>query len=254
VAFFHEIDDLLSSAERVEYFQNLLVDRATGGSPENGHYFVLREEILGIESIADLIPTWLKTNRTLEQFWQFIKYEYDNYADRRRFIWDVFNPIISRLEKEDSTPSDKNVGDILERVSPGGIQKIWEKALDRRNDDPEGAITISRTMLESVCKTILDLLGVDYDKTRIELSDLYKKTANELNLAPEQHMEPIFKQILGGCSGVVNGLGSLRNKLGDAHGQGETQIRPKPRHAELAVNLAGAMSLYLLSTFEETHE
>jgi hypothetical protein len=82
------------------------------------------------------------------------------------------------------------------------------------------------------------------------LSELYKKTSQELNLSPSQHTEEIFKQILGGCSGIINGLGSLRNKLGDAHGKGRINIKPAPRHAELAVNLSGTMALFLLETFK----
>lgn len=54
--------------------------------------------------------------------------------------------------------------------------------------------------------------------------------------------------ILGGCSAVVNGLGTLRNKLGDAHGQGKIPVTPAARHAELAVNLAGSLALFLVST------
>ncbi|WP_334364405.1 abortive infection family protein [Bradyrhizobium sp. AZCC 1578] len=45
---------------------------------------------------------------------------------------------------------------------------------------------------------------------------------------------------------VVEGLGSLRNKIGDAHGQGGKPVRPSARHAaQLAVNLAGAMATFL---------
>ncbi len=38
------------------------------------------------------------------------------------------------------------------------------------------------------------------------MSELYKLVAKELKLAPDQHSEQIFKQILKGCSSVVNGL------------------------------------------------
>lgn len=68
--------------------------------------------------------------------------------------------------------------------------------------------------------------------------------------SPAQHIEPIFKQILGGCHSVVQGLGSLRSKLGDAHAQGKAVVKPAPRHAELAVNLAGTMATFLLATWE----
>jgi hypothetical protein len=93
-------------------------------------------------------------------------------------------------------------------------------------------------------------LFIEFNETNIELSELYKMTAKELNLSPDQHNEPIFKQILGGCSGIVNGLGTLRNKYGDAHGSSPITVKPKPRHAELAVNLAGTMALFLISTYE----
>lgn len=85
-------------------------------------------------------------------------------------------------------------------------------------DDPEGAITSSRTLIETTCKYILDELKITY-KDDIELPKLYKLTAENLNLAPDQHTEQIFKQILGGCQSVVDGLGALRNKLSDSHGK-----------------------------------
>ena len=79
---------------------------------------------------------------------------------------------------------------------------------------------------------------------------LYRVTAEALTLAPSQHTEQVFKQILGGCTSVVEGLGSLRNRLGDSHGKGKKGVKPAPRHAELAVNLAGAMAIYLVETWK----
>jgi hypothetical protein len=92
-------------------------------------------------------------------------------------------------------------------------------------------------------------LNVNY-KDDIDLPKLYKLTAENLNLAPDQHTEQIFKQILGACQSVVEGLGALRNKLSDAHGKKTSQLKPSPRHAELAVNLSGTMTTFLLETFE----
>jgi hypothetical protein len=99
-----------------------------------------------------------------------------------------------------------------------------------------------------VLKHILDDRLIAYDHDSAEISELYRLVAKELGLAPEQHQEPVFKQILGGCSGIVSGLGSLRNKLGDAHGKGAKRVRPTARHAKLAMNLAGSMALFLTET------
>ena len=125
--------------------------------------------------------------------------------------------------------------------------------MERRENDPEGAVTLARTLLESVCKHILDERGTPY-KQDADLPALYKATSTELNIAPSQHSEPIFKQILGGCTAVVEGLGALRNRLGDAHGQGRLSVKPAPRHAELAVNLSGAVAQFLVATDEHTRK
>src|ERR1019366_2014225 len=109
------------------------------------------------------------------------------------------------------------------------IQEVWRKALDRIHQDPDGAITTARSLLESVCKRILDELGVPYSDKE-DLPKLYGLTSKELNLAPSQHTEEAFKKILGGVHSVVDGLANLRNRLGDAHGQGKRPVKPAPRH------------------------
>jgi Abortive infection C-terminus len=129
------------------------------------------------------------------------------------------------------------------------ISGAWEKARARRHEDPEGAITAARTLLESVCKHILDECGVEYGDNA-DLPKLYGLTSKELNLAPSQHTEDAFKKILGGAHSVVDGLANLRNRLGDAHGQGKRPVKPLARHAELAVNMAGSVASFLLATFE----
>lgn len=53
---------------------------------------------------------------------------------------------------------------------------------------------------------------------------------------------------------MVEGLGALRNKISDAHGQGKLNVKPSSRHAELAVNLAGTMAVFLFSTWELRNE
>jgi hypothetical protein len=61
-------------------------------------------------------------------------------------------------------------------------------------------------------------------------------------------LEEVFKRILGGATNVVENLGSLRNKIGDAHGKGRP-VAVLPRHAQLAVNLAGTIATFLVETW-----
>lgn len=83
----------------------------------------------------------------------------------------------------------------------------------------------------------------------MELPKLYRTAAAGINLSPGQHANTAFSQILTGAASVIEGLGGLRNALGDAHGKNKTSPLPDVRHAALAVNMAGAMSLFLQQSF-----
>ena len=244
------LEELQTDLERVQALQSILIARATGALEGGADYNILRTYLISSTAYSELLPSFVRTNRTLEQFWQFIKGKFPSYAERRSYIWDEFTPLLDSLEGKDFRPLDESTSAILKSFDEESVHAVWQKALERRKGDPEGAITTARTLLETICKHILDQAGIPYDSNKIELHELYKLTANELNISPSQHSEEVFRQILGGCSAVVNGLGTLRNRLGDAHGKGQRPIKPQPRHAELAVNLAGAMGLFLVSTWQ----
>lgn len=244
------LEDFDTDLEKAEYLQNIMIAMATGRACDGGHYKELRRLFLDNHNTRQLLPRFVRTNRNLEQFWQFIKAKSDNYAGRRELLWNEFQPLLEYLEPQTKSPAEKPITDKLQFFNQEKIYDAWSRALGRKDDDPEGAITAVRTLLESVCKYILDECGIEY-KNNVELHQLYSMAAKELNLSPDQHNEKIFKQILGGCSGIVNGLGSLRNAFGDAHGKGKNFVKPAPRHAELAVNLAGTVAVFLMTTFEE---
>ncbi|WP_227842346.1 abortive infection family protein [Vreelandella zhuhanensis] len=235
--------------EQAESMQNMMVDRATGGMPSDFEYAKVRSSLLSDAGITPLVPQMVKTCRSTGQFWASIK-KIDQYEPRRQYIWNEFRLLLDKLE-EVGSPSDSAIGETLEKFDSAHVHAAWQKTLDRRTSDPEGAITMAKSLVESVCKHIIEQVeGQEYTGKSDDLPALYRKASLALNLSPEQHMEETFKRILGGCSNIVTGLGELRNKVGDAHGQGPRPIKPKPRHAELAVNLAGTMAAFLIATLE----
>ena len=147
-------------------------------------------------------------------------------------------------------PSDETVTQVLASFDQAGVHAALQKALERRATDPEGAITAARTLLETVCKHILDDIEQPYDDAA-DLPKLWALCAEKLNLLPGQHAEKAFKAILGNCQSIVGNLATIRNRVSDAHGQGRRPVKPKPRHAELAVNLAGAMAAFLVATWQD---
>jgi hypothetical protein len=232
---------------KVESIKHILVARATGEGTSESDFQKLRHALIKHPLVKDRLPRLVRTCRTLGEFWQFIKGKDGSYAGRRQYLGEQFDPLLTFLEQQTSAPGDEPVADVLTKVDGPHVAAAWEKALERRATDAEGAITAARTLLEAVCKHILDEQGVEYVDAD-DLPKLYKATAAVLNLSPSQHTEQIFRQILGGCQAVVEGLGALRNRHGDAHGKGKQGVRPAPRHAELAVNLAGTVATFLIAT------
>jgi hypothetical protein len=233
----------------VESLQHLLAAHACGERQENDEYVRLRRTLLADSELAEVAPSFVRTCRTLQQFWQFIKQRFGRYHERRDFIWGEFRPLFDHLEGRVQSPADAPVSETLEAFDRDSVHRLWQRALERRVEDAGGAITLARTLLETVCKHILDELGTQYDDTA-DLPRLYRLVREALSLAPSQHEEEVFRQILGGCTSIVEGLGSLRNRLSDSHGRGRGRVRPVARHAELAVNLAGAMATFLVATLE----
>ena len=189
------MEELRTDLERTQYLQNLLIAHATGSRVDDGEYQTVRRELLANRETAALLPGFVRTCRDIAQFWGFIKYEKGSYAERRALIWSSFAPLLAHLEGRASRPSDAPISEGLKSFDADGVHAVWAKALERRESDPEGAITSARTLLETVCKHVLDEANVMYEKGRTDLPDLYKLVAKELNLAPDQHTQDVFKQI-----------------------------------------------------------
>lgn len=239
--------------ERVTYLQELLIRHATGSREDDTLYRGLRREIIRRPEISHLVPSFVKDCRTISGFWDWIKTQSGQWEPRRAIIREAFAELLDRLEAGGDDPADVEITRALSHFDEDGVRAAWTKALERKRDDPQGAITAARTLLETVCKRILEDAGQSYEDGA-ELPKLYGLAAATLKLAPDEHTEKAFKSILGSCQNVVNTLGTIRNRLGDAHGQGRMKARPLPRHAALAVNLAGSTALFLVETHAARRE
>jgi hypothetical protein len=238
------MEDLFKQAELLK---NTLISYATKDVLETGDYAQLRKTFLKNPTTAKLVPEYIKKCRDLSEFWSYIQPSFPKYQERRTHIRESLSELLDYLEQHDFMPSEQLISTTLAKFDPTHIREYWEKTIERRENDPEGAITSARSLIETVCKHILDELSVTYSD-KIDLPELYKLTAKQLNLAPENHQEEIFKQILGGCASVVSGMGALRNKISDAHGKNKQYVKPSSRHASLVINLSGSMALFLIET------
>jgi hypothetical protein len=115
---------------------------ATGRTFEgdDSAYQRLRRELLDQANIRDKMPEFVRRYHDLGRFWQFIKRRFKHYAERREFIWGSFGALIDYLEGLDRSPDSQRISETLQAFDPDSVHVAWQKALDRRVADPEGAI------------------------------------------------------------------------------------------------------------------
>jgi hypothetical protein len=155
-----------------ESLKNMMTTCASGGSKDSAEYARLRSELLGHPETQAKLPRFVQTCRNLYEFWDFIKPKFAHYNERRAFIREQFEPLLAMLETSGERPADTAVSTTLSNVDSVHIQEAWKKALERRTVDPDGAITAARSVLETVCKHILDEEKVSYGEN-VDLPKLY---------------------------------------------------------------------------------
>jgi hypothetical protein len=232
-------------AERAARLQELLIAHATGGTANNDDYVALRRSFLEDKGASPFVPQFVRSCPDLTAFWGWIKVAEPTYAARRELIWRAFVPLLDYLDSDDRPSPDPAILAGPISLETAAVRAAWERALARTQTDPEGAIGAARLLIETMCKHVLDDAGARYGG-KDDLPRLYGKAAKALKIAPTHRARKALKPVLGGCTDVVAGLGAL-----DASPRRRKQaVRPAPRHAQLAVNLAGAMALFLAETWE----
>ncbi len=240
--------------ECVVHLKNNILGLTTEGGSEAA-YKLARTRLMNVNSIKRLLPKFVLHSSdaaSVKAALMNVARDGGSWAKRRDHVNEAFKPVLVFLESGGGA-ADATITHGLTCYDAPEVQAVWAKALERRLSDPNGAVTVASTLLEEVCKHIIEDSGNEWGRTW-NIPKLYAEVAKLLNLAPGQHNEEIFKTILGSCQSVVQSIGSLRNNGGDAHAGGRMRVSYKPRHAALAVNLAGSMALFLIETWQARNE
>ena len=244
----------LTTLEKVERIKLLLTERAQGLSPDKTIYSTLRSELIKITELKGKLPEMIRNHRTLDEFWRFIKNKFEGsgcHSLRKEYIKEEFDNLLTELEMEPTNPTQKTTTETLKHLNSEEVQNLLINAIDRSEKDPNGAVTAAKSLLESTCKLLLDDMKEEYDSSD-DIPSLFKKISTQLNLHPTQHADKSLKKILSGCALIVQGIAETRNKISDAHGQGRNPMNAEPRHAKLTVSTAGAISAFLVETYQNT--
>ena len=140
----------------IENFQQRSIDLATGGGVRPEEWEEARAELLSRPELLRVLPDWVASTRWGGQFWQLMKSTSRSYAGRREFIWSTLSAAFELAEKGATLPISSSFEPLLRTCTSAAVADAWERIHVRRDSDPEGTITAARSLLESVCKYVLD--------------------------------------------------------------------------------------------------
>jgi hypothetical protein len=144
----------------------------------------------------------------------------------------------------------------------GGMQHIGVqvKSIESAIDENQGfAFDLAKTLIESVCKTILNERKIAYG-TNDDLPKLFKTVVKNLPLLPktasdETKVRKSLAQTLGGLHSAVQGICELRNACGFAsHGGDENKPTMESVQAILAAESADAIVGFLFRVHSQKVE
>ena len=130
------------------------------------------------------------------------------------------------------------------------IEEEFERALSNVEAKPREAVSAACNVLESVCKTYIELEGLQMPKKQ-DLKGVWDVVRRALGFDASKVEDRDLKEILGGLQAVVGGIGALRTHASSAHGKTAISYRVEPRHARLAVHSAHTMVVFVLESWDK---
>lgn len=215
-----------SAAEITEYFR-----RYSRLIRANNHYGMnLSRRDLFIESVYSLPPKHQYYSLNDLAFFVYqSKYQYPSEETRNQLRQDLHANI-----------SDDPIGLTFSQIRETAFREDWVTCYSRLRNNPAACITSSRTMIETILRTIISERGEAPDKSG-ELGRLVKQAQGVLGFnRPNRQPE---HQLMQGLSSVINGICSISNSAGDRHGLIGGDSIDDPYYAQLCMNAAGTLGL-----------
>lgn len=164
-----------------------------------------------------------------------------------------FNRFVSTIEAKGADEIMSVARIMAEQFNFNTVMHEIDRATQFVNDDPEGAITASSSLIESLCKSILDELGMTLPKDQ-SIKGLYKEIREPLGLSADSdafapEIATDVRTVLAALSNVVMGIGALRTHGGTAHGRKKGHPRVDARIARLSVNTSAGIAIFIIESW-----
>jgi len=128
-------------------------------------------------------------------------------------------------------------------------------ALIKRTEDSDVAIGLSKDLIETVCKTILNSKSVQIESDW-KVARFIKECNNILvvdlsGISNPQKVQTSIRQVLNGMGTTIQGITEIRNEQGTGHGRDDKFIQLKNQYSKLISNSVFEICNFYLEHFKD---
>src|ERR1051326_1019826 len=228
-----------SPAEDVAVLEDHLHGVARGEYADEAEYQRVRERLLSLPVAPAFLRACPSYERLRVQFLKVAKGE-GSYAARDGWARAQMAELNSQASGLAYASSPPKVHEVFERVDHHWVQQHWKDAREFLGTRDAQAVGAARSMLESVCKAILTEHGIARGESW-DVKRLMTETRRVLGL---QGVDPLA-QMMDGLAATMRAMARIRAKAGADHGLGPEEEGVDAEVAELFVNTAGAIAVFL---------
>lgn len=110
----------------------------------------------------------------------------------------------------------------------------------------DSALAKARTLLEEVFCWAIERKG-EQSSSSGDVGKMFSQVKCLYNIHADKTMDRRICDLVNGLNKIVDSIGQMRNKQGDAHGVGASRVNIEDYHARLAVNAAANVADFVLS-------
>jgi len=147
-----------------------------------------------------------------------------------------------------ATPAPAERHDTGEKSTTDRVRDAWHKLVAGVHTDPDSTIKSARTLLKWAYGHVITRGGARYDESQ-DLVTMSRVAAELVKLSANPEIDRASKEALESCAVVIESMARTREKAA-VYGRTTEASKVDPRQAELAANMAGAISTFLISTLE----
>jgi hypothetical protein len=144
-----------------------------------------------------------------------------------------------------STPISKTLEDYLKSGNFSSIEKEFERAVEHIQTDPPALVTAACSIVEAALKFYIERFNL-VAPNKLNVMPLWATVQLHLSLNADDTLAADQHKVLKGISSIIDGVGAFRSHIGSAHGRGSSPPSIVVAEAQLVVNVAHTLVVFIM--------